>query len=75
MPEPRSLALSRLVKDNEMLSEMEVASVVAPLIERLRGLHAAGRAHGNVSLATVAIRVVGRNTKGPLATVQVPWPS
>ena len=58
MPEPRSLALSRLVKDNEMLSEMEVASVVAPLIERLRGLHAAGRAHGNVSLATVAIRVV-----------------
>ena len=36
MPEPRTLALSRLVKDNEMLSEMEVASVVAPLIERLR---------------------------------------
>jgi hypothetical protein len=54
----RSLALNKLVKDKEMLSEVEVASVVAPLLERLSLLHSEGRSHGNVSLATVTIRVV-----------------
>ena len=58
MASQRSLALNKLVQDNEMLSEVEVATVVAPLLERLRVLHHAGEAHGNVSLATVAIRVV-----------------
>lgn len=58
MSAERSLALVKLVKDNEMLSEVEVASVVAPLLESLRALHEGGRAHGNVSLATVTIRVV-----------------
>ncbi len=58
MSTERSLALVKLVKDNEMLSEVEVASVVAPLLDSLQALHAAGRAHGNVSLATVTIRVV-----------------
>ena len=55
---PRSLALNKLVKDNEMLSEVEVASVVAPLLQQLHALHALGQAHGNVSLATVTIRVI-----------------
>jgi hypothetical protein len=55
---PRSLALNKLVKDNEMLSEVEVASVVAPLLQQLHALHALGEAHGNVSLATVTIRVI-----------------
>jgi hypothetical protein len=58
MASQRSLALNKLVQDNEMLSEVEVATVVAPLLERLQVLHRAGEAHGNVSLATVAIRVV-----------------
>jgi serine/threonine protein kinase len=58
MASQRSLALNKLVHDNETLSEVEVATVVAPLLERLRVLHHAGEAHGNVSLATVAIRVV-----------------
>lgn len=57
MGSERCLALIKLVKDNEMLSEIEVASVVVPLLERLRSLHAAGRAHGNVSISTVTIRV------------------
>jgi serine/threonine protein kinase len=55
----RSLPIARLVKDNEMLSEVEVASVVAPLLERLSAMHARGQVHGNVSLATVVIKVVG----------------
>jgi hypothetical protein len=58
MSAERSLALVKLVKDHEMLSEVEVASVVAPLLDSLQALHATGRAHGNVSLATVTIRVV-----------------
>eukprot|EP00277_Geminigera_cryophila_P020356 CAMPEP_0179491036 /NCGR_PEP_ID=MMETSP0799-20121207/65837_1 /TAXON_ID=46947 /ORGANISM="Geminigera cryophila, Strain CCMP2564" /LENGTH=336 /DNA_ID=CAMNT_0021307387 /DNA_START=214 /DNA_END=1224 /DNA_ORIENTATION=- len=58
MAGPRSLALNKLVKDNEMLSEVEVSSVVAPLLERLCALHAQGEAHGNVSLATVTICVI-----------------
>jgi serine/threonine protein kinase len=58
MGSERCLALVKLVKDNEMLSEIEVASVVVPLLERLRVLHASGRAHGNVSISTVTIRVV-----------------
>jgi len=55
----RSLPLNRLVKENEMLSEVEVASVVAPLLDRLSELHASGRTHGSVNLATVVIKVVG----------------
>ena len=45
----RCLALVKLVKDNEMLSEIEVASVVVEATSILRVLHAARRAHGNVS--------------------------
>lgn len=71
MLENRSLALNKLVKDNEMLSEIEVASVVAPLLERLKVLHAAGKAHGNVSLATVMIRVV----EPADGTIHLPHPS
>ena len=49
MAGPRSLALKKL---------FEVSSVVAPMLERLCTLHAQGEAHGNMSLATVTIRVI-----------------
>jgi len=37
---------------------VEVSSVVAPMLEQLCALHAQGEAHGNVSLATMTIRVI-----------------
>jgi len=53
------LPCTRLMEENRMLTEAEVASVIAPVLGRLSTMHARGQVHGNVSLATMAIDADG----------------
>jgi serine/threonine protein kinase len=53
----QELTLDKLAPERDALSEHEVAAVLAPLLERLRAGHAAGAAHGELTLTTVAIRI------------------
>jgi hypothetical protein len=59
MEDVLALTLDMLAPEQEMLSETDVAAILAPLLSRVRAGHEAGEAHGEITLKTVAVHVFG----------------
>ena len=59
MEDVLALTLDMLAPEQGMLSETDVAAILAPLLSRVRAGHEAGEAHGELTLKTVAVHVFG----------------
>jgi serine/threonine protein kinase len=56
-PQDTSLSLSELCADGEPFAHTEAAAVLAPVLRELAAVHRREHSHGNLSLATISIRV------------------